>query len=96
MCVDYGLQSGLNGEGWLRGYCKHVSERSVKGHAGGLVYLAHMNPWLAASTALVSFFLCFFAGWYGKFARKMQRAYQDALADTNQVLPIILVHIALA
>eukprot|EP00884_Botryococcus_braunii_P008726 jgi/Botrbrau1/17855/Bobra.0127s0095.1 len=63
----------------------NVAARNSLQYVGGLVYLSYMNPQLAAATGGVSIVLCYFAGWYGKFARKMQRSYQDALADTNQV-----------
>jgi hypothetical protein len=53
--------------------------------AGGFVYLCILSPQLAGATAGVSALLWFFAAKFGKYARKMQRAYQDALADTNQV-----------
>ena len=54
--------------------------------AGGAAYLFFMSRQLATAVAGVTALLWIVALRYGNFSRKAQRTYQDALAETNQVL----------
>ena len=49
------------------------------------MYLFHLSRRLAWTCVGVTAALWLVAIQYGAFSRKSQRAYQDALADTNQV-----------
>jgi hypothetical protein len=53
--------------------------------AGGAVYLWMLSKELALTCCSVTVLLWAVALRYGGFTRKAQRAYQDGLAETNQV-----------
>ena len=54
-------------------------------HAGGAIYLWYLSKELALTCGSVTMLLWAVALRYGAFTRKAQRAYQDGLAETNQV-----------
>ena len=57
--------------------------------AGGAIYLYILSRELALTCFSVTMLLWLVALRYGAFTRKAQRAYQDGLAETNEVmLPI--------
>ena len=56
------------------------------GNAGGAVYLYVLSRELALTCFSVTVLLWLVALRYGAFTRKAQRAYQDGLAETNEVL----------
>ncbi len=53
--------------------------------AGGAIYLWYLSKELALTCGSVTVLLWAVALRYGAFTRKAQRAYQDGLAETNQV-----------
>ena len=53
---------------------------------GGAVYLWMLSKELALTCGSVTVLLWAVAIRYGAFTRKAQRAYQDGLAETNQVI----------
>ena len=55
--------------------------------AGGAIYLYILSRELALTCFSVTVLLWAVALRYGAFTRKAQRAYQDGLAETNEVQP---------
>ena len=62
--------------------------------AGGAVYLWMLSKELALTCCSVTVLLWAVALRYGGFTRKAQRAYQDGLAETNQVALSLGPHVA--
>lgn len=54
-------------------------------HPGGACYLCYLCPPLAATTITVTVLLWTVTARYGAFSRRCMKAYQDRLAETNQV-----------
>ena len=63
--------------------------------AGGAIYLYILSRELALTCFSVTVLLWAVALRYGAFTRKAQRAYQDGLAETNEVQPACLPVVAL-
>lgn len=63
----------------------HRVPRTKAMPAGGAIYLYILSRELALTCFSVTLLLWLVALRYGAFTRKAQRAYQDGLAETNEV-----------